>query len=266
MVDIIDREYPKSKTFKDISGMTFGRLYVDSYYGKSARGDPYFKCICECKNEVIVSGRSLRCGDIVSCGCYHKDDLSKRFTKHGLTSHPLYWVHHGFMQRCYNSNHDEYHNYGERGIYVCDEWKNKENGFMNFYNWAINNGYQKSLSIDRIDVNGPYSPENCRWVTIKLQNVNKRKSRFISLVMDFSEIGKGKIIYTYTASMWSKITGIDPNTILRRIEKYGWSIEKTLSTISNNKSGKTVEKTSIIIPQEYLQYNQPDKFDQSLHN
>ena len=265
MPNIVSYEYPTSKFFKDLSGKTFGRLHVDSYYGKDKNYGIYYNCTCECGNKVIVSATCLKTGDTVSCGCYHKEDLSKRLTKHGLTSHNLYWKHHNMKERCTRPTHKEYPNYGGRGIYVCDEWLNKENGFINFYNWAMENGYEKGLSIDRIDVDGPYSPENCRWVDDKIQSINKRTNRLISLVTDFDDIGKNKIIYTFTISQWSEITHISTNTILRRLLKYKWSVEKSLTAIINNK-GKVIGTSTIVIPKDMMKYNQPEKFDQSIHD
>ena len=265
MANIVSYEYPKSKRFKDLSGTTIGRLHIDEYYGKDSNYGIYYKCTCECGTQLIVSATSIKCGDSVSCGCYHKDQLSEILTKHGLTSHPLYWILNNMKNRCYKSKHPEYHNYGGRGITICDEWLDKENGFMNFYNWSMKNGYEEGLTIDRIDVNGNYEPSNCRWVDIKIQNINRRTNRLISLVIDYSTIGKGKIIYTFTVSEWSRITKIPYKSILRRIINYGWSVEKTLSSITN-RNGKVIGYSPIIIPKEILKYNQPEKFEQSLHD
>ncbi len=262
--NIATYEYPTSKTFKDLSGQTIGLLHIDKYYGKDKRSNIYYECTCECGNKCIVGASSLKCGDTVSCGCYHKNELSKRLTKHGLASHPLYWVLHNMKKRCYNENNPEYHNYGARGIYICDEWLNKENGFINFYNWSMNNGYEKGLTIDRISVDGPYSPDNCRWVDIKMQNNNRRSNKYISLVIDYSIIGKEKIIYTYTPTYWEMITGISIRTITRRLEK-GWSVEDAL-TIFIPKGSKEIKRVPIIITNEMLKYNQPEKYNISIHD
>lgn len=87
---------------------------------------------------------------------------------HGLSRTRIYQCWSDMKQRCLNINNKSYKNYGERGISICSEWTNKECGFINFYNWAINNGYQETLTLDRKDVNGNYEPFNCRWVTMKV--------------------------------------------------------------------------------------------------
>ena len=267
LANIVSYEYPTSKFFKDLSGMTFGRLHVDSYYGKDKNYGIYYNCTCSCPNKtkLVVPATSLKCGDAVSCGCYHREELSRRATKHGLTDHPLYWVLRSMKNRCYKPSNPEYINYGDRGITICDEWLDKENGFINFYNWAINNGYEKGLTIDRIDVNGNYCPENCRWTNTRIQSNNKRNNRFISLVADFTDIGKEKIIYTFTVSQWSEITKIPTRSILRRILKYGWSVERTLTSITDS-YGRILSYVPIIIPEDMMQYNQPEKFSQSIHD
>lgn len=115
--------------------------------------------------------------------------------------------------RCYNNNNKNYKNYGERGIKVCKEWKES---FINFYKWAINNGYEENLTIDRIDVNGNYEPNNCRWLTIKQQQNNKRNNHILWYKNQKHNITK-----------WASITGINRATIYSRL-KYGWPIEKVL--------------------------------------
>lgn len=116
--------------------------------------------------------------------------------------------------RCNNKNNEQYKNYGGRGIKVCDEWLNKDNGFMNFYNWAINNGYKENLTIDRIDVNGDYEPNNCRWITMFDQQSNKRNNRFIEYY--------GKI---YTVSQLSRYLKINKDTLIKRINN-NWKMEE----------------------------------------
>ena len=260
MPNIVSYDYPTRSTFKDRSGQTFGRLHVDSFHGRDKNYRIYYNCTCECGNKVVASARGLLSGDTKSCGCLYKDTRFTSNLKHGLTNHTLYWIRRAMMVRCYNPKHREYDNYGGRGIEVCNEWRNKKDGFINFYNWAMDNGYRKGLTLDRIDVNGNYSPENCRWADAEIQHSNKRTNRYVSLVLDFTPIGKEKIIYTYTITQWSRITGIPVRSLLRRIIEYKWPVEKALTT-----DGK-VTKPMIIIPEEMLKYNQPDKFDISIHD
>ena len=265
MSNIVSYEYPTSKTFKDLSGERFGRLHVDSFYGKDKNYNIYYNCTCDCGNKLVVSANCLKNGDTVSCGCYHKENQAKLRTKHGHTYDKLYWVHHSMKQRCYNKNNPEYHNYGGRGITICDEWLNKDTGFENFYNWAMKNGYAAGLSIDRINNNEGYNPNNCRWVDNIIQSSNRRQNRFLSIVLDFTNIGKGKVIYTYNIHHWSRITGIPPRTLKRRIYEYHWNVEEALTAVTN-RHGRVIGYSPIKIPEYMIKYNQPEKFDQSVHD
>lgn len=103
----------------------------------------------------------MRSGATISCGCYHKDELSKRIKKHGYSETRLYSIWHGMKCRCFTKNHIAYAYYGGRGISICDEWLD----FMKFRKWALLNGYSDNLEIDRIDNALGYEPNNCRWVT-----------------------------------------------------------------------------------------------------
>lgn len=134
--------------------------------------------------------------------------------KHGLSRTPIYEAWKGMKGRCNCSSDVAYKNYGGRGIKVCSEW---ENDPIAFYNWSINNGWKKGLSIDRIDNNKGYSPDNCRWTTKTVQNRNRR------CVLSITYKGE-----THTLKEWSKITGINYQTLLSRINTLHWSIEKTL--------------------------------------
>jgi hypothetical protein len=130
-------------------------------------------CQCECGNTVIVAGNNLQQGHVKSCGCLPKYGLHK---KHELSKSRLFKILTGMGQRCYNPKNPNYGDYGGRGINICDEWLNKENGFIAFYNWAMANGYQENLSIDRINNDKGYSPDNCRWANSKWQCNNKRNT------------------------------------------------------------------------------------------
>lgn len=127
----------------------------------------------------------------------------------------LYAIWNGIKGRCYVKSQGEYKRYGARGIKMCDEW---HYDFMQFYNWSINNGYNEKLSIDRIDYNGDYEPSNCRWVSIKVQQNNRRDNVFLTYNDE-----------THTIAEWSEITGLNQCTIQYRKYK-GWSDEKTLTT------------------------------------
>lgn len=134
--------------------------------------------------------------------------------RHGMRHSRIYNIWRSMGQRCSNPNNNRYSVYGGRGIVVCAEWKY----FIGFYEWSISNGYNDGLTIDRINPNGNYEPNNCRWVTQKVQQNNRNNNRYIEF--------NGNI---HTLGEWSEITGINLGTIWDRLKR-GWSIEKTLTT------------------------------------
>ncbi len=135
--------------------------------------------------------------------------------KHGLSTHPLHATWDRMKSRCYNPNYEHYDRYGGRGISVCEEWKND---FKAFYDWAMANGYTQSATLDRIDNDGNYCPENCRWATKKQQCNNRSSCVYIE------HNGEKR-----TVTEWANLIGIKPATLYARIFVYGWSIEKAFS-------------------------------------
>lgn len=196
--------------FKDLTGKKFGKLTAKSYYRKNGR--TYWCCVCECGNIVEVRSDGLSTGQTKSCGCLHKEILSKLNTKHKKCHTRLYDSWTDLKQRCYNKHNKRYKDYGERGIKVCDEWLND---FMNFYNWAVNNGYTDSLTIDRINNNGDYEPSNCRWATPKEQIRNRNNTKYITY--------KG---ITKPFAEWCEIYNLSYTKVYNRINYYHWSIER----------------------------------------
>lgn len=141
--------------FVDLTGMKFGRWEVLKRVENRGKNTMYLcKCSCEKQTEKIVGAKHLRSGSSKSCGCTN--------ITHGLSYHPLFKVYGYMIQRCINSNNKSYVNYGGRGIKVCEEW---QNDFKVFYDWCIENGWQKGLHIDKIDNDGDYCPENCQFIT-----------------------------------------------------------------------------------------------------
>jgi hypothetical protein len=126
---------------------------------------------CSCGKLFIGKINAVKVGHKTSCGCKRNGRPT-----HGLSKHPLYRKWSGMITRTTNKKERSYRNYGHRGIVVCDEWRND---FLTFYNWAINNGWKKGLTIDRIDVNGNYEPNNCQWLTMKENTMKDRYSEFI---------------------------------------------------------------------------------------
>lgn len=164
----------------DMIGKTFGRLTVLREGTKSETRkskEKFWFCQCLCGNYTTTSGYQLRSGSTQSCGCINKERISKiakTGTKrtHGMSSSRIYKNYHNMKARCYNPTHVKYPIYGAKGIKICDEWLG-ENGFTNFYNWAVLNGYSGDKTIDRIDVDGNYEPSNCRWVDASIQGYNR---------------------------------------------------------------------------------------------
>lgn len=202
----------------DLVGKRFGRLIVIEECLNRKDGQILWKCKCDCGNYKSVRGNALKIGATTSCGCLQRELTSKRFRKYETGSKKLRDVFSEIKQRCLNPKCPDYYLYGGRGINICGDWLS-DGGVQLFINWSLDNGYREGLSIDRINNDKDYSPDNCRWVNNSVQGRNKRTNHMITY--------KNK---TLCMMEWAEITGIPYHTLKRRINKYGWSIEKALET------------------------------------
>lgn len=199
-------------------GQKFNRLTI---IGGPYHDKHYHKIVdvkCDCGNEKSTPLNALKSGKTKSCGCLNRESAKARATKHGKASHPLYSKWLGIKKRCYSQSDKAFCDYGARGIRMCDEWVID---FQQFYSWAISNGYSRDLEIDRIDNNGDYSPENCRFVSRKVNANNKRSNRPI--------LYNGMI---KNMTQWANELGI-PYDVLRYRINAGWPIDKAFQIGAN---------------------------------
>lgn len=201
------------RSLKDLTNQKFGMLTVLKRVENVGKNTMWL-CKCDCGNETVTCGGRLVSGTTKSCGCLK---LKGYNWKHEGSNTRIYNIWYSMKQRCYNPNCHAYKWYGARGILMCEEWL-CENGFENFRDWSLLNGYEEHLTIDRINNDGNYEPSNCRWATYREQGNNKSINRII-------EYG-GE---SHTLSEWSEITGIKTATLHNRIKK-GWSYEKCIET------------------------------------
>lgn len=203
----------------DLTNKTFGRLrvieYNDIIYRASGSYFHSWKCICSCGNECLASSQSLLSGGKQSCGCLNKEILASGDCrrKHGKAGTRIYKIWASMKDRCKNPNNAKFDRYGGRGIDICAGWET----FEIFYNWAIQNGYEENLTIDRIDNDGNYEPDNCRWVDMVVQANNKSNNHLLTIGGE-----------THTISEWSRITGLNPRLISERANR-GCSPEEILN-------------------------------------
>lgn len=255
---------------KSYIGQKIGRLYIvgradDIVYPSGQRAIVY-NCLCDCGNKAMVRKSQIINGNTKSCGCIQKEIIGSLNRTHGLSNKcgRLYPLWKSIKYRCYCKTSRDYKNYGGRGIVMCDEWKDD---FQSFYEWAIDNGYKEDktdkginiLTIDRIDVNGNYCPENCRFVTNEVQAKNKRNSileedryRICPVCGKRFNAKRGghfkNAVYcsrkckdlscspiweyngeSHRAIEWAEIVGINTHCLLHR-KDLGWTIEEILTT------------------------------------
>lgn len=208
----------------------YGRLTVIRRVGRNKHGHPLIECRCDCGNLVQVELGSLRSGNTKSCGCYWREVVTRVNSTHGMTNTSLYNTWRGMKERCLNQNSSNYKNYGGRGIKICPEWLD----FENFKKWALKNRYRNGLTIERIDNDGDYCPENCRWASRLEQGNNKRNNHMITY--------RGE---TKSVASWARKYGINYTTLQSRLQS-GWPIEKALTikpgTIKTGPKPKTTDE------------------------
>ena len=270
--------------YVDLTGQRFGNWVV--LYGPTQSNGERTKwhCRCDCGIEKDVLATNLTRGLTTSCGCNLRRVAREKATTHGKRNTRLYVVWCNMRHRCYNENDSHYKYYGGRGISVCNEWLGKD-GFQNFWDWAYSHGYDDSAprgqcTIDRIDVNGPYSPDNCRWITIVAQSRNRTDNKVLTLdgktqtlVEWCEEYGISRFLVSerlnrgwelrralneppkqmwenveyngeiHSYSEWARILGIKKKTIQYRVQ-HGWTLEEIMSPLGtvNHQRWKGIKK------------------------
>lgn len=213
---------PNSGSFKkghgliDISGQRFGRLTAVRYHDYTNNNGSRWLFRCDCGNEIVAYSSLVRSGRTKSCGCLNQE-LRKSRARHGMVGTPIHnaWLH--MRQRCNNPNSREFKNYGGRGIKVCPEWDD----FKEFYSWSVENGYREGLTIDRINNDGNYEPDNCRWVTMLVQENNKRNNHFVTY--------KGERM---TVSQCARRANVSRNKLFYRMSKWNMSADEAVESIT----------------------------------
>lgn len=194
----------------NFTGKVFGRLTVTGQSGLTKTGHSQWRCVCECGNEVDVRGTSLSQGHVKSCGCLRSDNAKEKSLRHGLYYHSSYSTWRSMMTRCFNTNSDDYAEYGARGITVCERWKDVAN-------FIADMGERPAgASIDRIDNSKGYEPGNCRWSNPVLQSNNTRRNVY------YEHAGK-----RLTVSQWERELGISRGTLWLRL-KNGHAFEHAI--------------------------------------
>lgn len=210
--------------FIDLTGRVYGSLTVikqaEGQISPSGRHHKMWLCKCECGNFKVINGENLKRGLAQSCGCYQKKQASAACITHGDTDSRLYAVWCAIKRRCDNPNVPEYPRYGGRGITMCKEW---HDNYASFKEWAYLNGYDENAprgkcTIDRIDNDGNYEPDNCRWVDHRTQMNNVSYNHF--------ETYNGE---THTVAEWAELYHMPYSKLLQRLNTFGYGIEKALT-------------------------------------
>lgn len=197
----------------DMTGRRFGRLLVIAEAGRNKHRAVMWRCRCDCGAESIVRAQYLRSGHTTSCGCWKREVPGTWTLKHGQSNSRLYKIWRNMVRRTTDPNFPDYPNYGGRGITVCQEWRESFEAFAR----DMGPTHRNDLTLDRIDNEGSYEPDNCRWATAIEQARNKRSNRLITF--------DGK---TMPVSAWAEHTGISGPAIRYRLHN-GWPVERALT-------------------------------------
>ena len=200
----------------DMTGRQFGRLIVLHESSQRRCGKVTWVCKCDCGKLITVSSNNLQSGHTKSCGCYRDDKLRKVATKHSMYGTRLYSEWAGMKARCYHKAYKYFAHYGGKGITVCDEWKSS---FENFSKWALANGYKNDLTLDRKNNDGNYCADNCRWVTMTVQQNNRTNNHRI--------IFNGENL---TLSEWARKLNFPQGLIYQRLKTLKWDVTRALTT------------------------------------
>lgn len=195
----------------------YGRLTVLELDRVGKHYSRFYLCRCDCGTEKVINVYTLTSGNTVSCGCHRRENAQRKDNKHrthGNSKSKLYSVWHGMKNRCHNTNASDYADYGGRGITVCPEWRGS---FESFQKWALSNGFKPDLTIERVDTNKGYSPDNCTWATSKEQARNRRSSQWHTIN------GETKLF-----SEWCEEYGISRSTVYNRMKRNNLTFQQAL--------------------------------------
>lgn len=195
-----------------------------------------YVCLCDCGQIKNIRKSSLMRGDTQSCGCLAKELMAEKARTHGGSGHPLFSRWYDMIRRCEDSSRKDFRHYGGRGVRVCEQWSDKTSGFNSFVE-DMGESFVQGLEIDRIDVNGDYSKENCRWATRKEQTNNKRSKSEggVAIYLTYDNI-------TMPLSGWADKVGLSLKCLHDRLYKLGWSLEKALTTPLRTKTSQSDDK------------------------
>lgn len=213
----------------DITDKRFGRLIALREVSKT-----HWECICDCGNIKIVRKSCLTQGITKSCGCLRKEVAKKQQTKHGFRNERIYYIWRGIKERCLNPNSPRFETYGAKGITICEEWKE----FVNFKDWAFDNGYKDDLTIDRIDNSKGYYPENCRWA----DKTTQTRNRGIAIKIKMND---GTFLYTKEFAELKNITEGALNQRIQKVKKENKELNEDNLSLGFEKGFKHLKYTII---------------------